>query len=76
MFAAYLYLYTVCDWNLIIHAHVCVVLAYWARLAHPLLSNLFSSTGNSGPVMIDLSDYELVYDYGDGASGEDYPADN
>ena len=26
--------------------------------------------------MIDLSEYDLVYDYRDNASGEDYPADH
>ena len=36
----------------------------------------FSGVGNSGPVMIDLSEYDLVYDYGDDASGEDYPANH
>ena len=53
-----------------------MVLAYWARLAQPLSSKLFQVQVIVGPVMIDLSEYDLVYDYGDNASGEDYPADN
>ena len=56
--------------------HVRVVLAYWARFAHPPILQPFLGTWNSGPIMIDLSEYDLVYDYGDDASGEDYPADH
>ena len=77
MVEAYTHVIPAYDCKLFVHVHVRVVLAYWARLAHPFLLTFFClGTGNSDPVMFDLSEYDLVYDYREDASSNDYPADH